>query len=380
MKFLKSIITFCIVIVCMSATSCQEEKYAELGDGIFAEIITNKGTMVAKLYNQKTPLTVSSFIGLAEGSHPLLTDSLKGKPFYNGLTFHRVMDGFMIQGGDPEGTGMGGPGFKFGDEFDDSLKHDKPGILSMANSGPNTNGSQFFITEKPTPWLDNRHTVFGELLIGMDVQDSISNVKVGDKNKPLSPIVIEQINIIRNGYEAKNYDAAATWNSELQLLEQKLEEERVLAEERKAKASKEKQESFKDYVSKATITESGLKLYTIVEGGAEKPAQGSTALVYYEGYYTDGNLFGSNRKEVEQEFGAFNSIKEQQGYYRPAPMNISPDAKLIPGMREGLATMKVGEKTFMYIPAHLAFGESGRGPIPPNTDLIFIAEIVELKK
>jgi peptidyl-prolyl cis-trans isomerase A (cyclophilin A) len=380
MKILNSIITFCILAVCMSTTSCQEGKYPQLDDGLYAEIITNKGTMVAKLYDEKTPLTVSSFIGLAEGTHPLLTDSLKGKPFYNGLTFHRVMNNFMIQGGDPEGTGRGGPGFKYPDEFVDSLKHDKPGILSMANSGANTNGSQFFITEKPTPWLDNRHTVFGELVVGLEVQDTISNVKVDKSSKPLSPVIIEQVNIIRNGFDAKRYDAAETWKNELQLLEQKLEEERVLAEERKAKAIEERLAIFKDYGAKASTTASGLKLHTISEGDGEKPAQGTTVMVYYEGYFTDGNLFGSNRIEIEEEYGVYNSIKDQRGYYKPAPMNTSADAQLIPGMKEGLATMKVGDKTFMYIPAHLAYGESGRGPIPPNADLIFIAEVVDIKK
>jgi len=163
MKITKSITTLFGILLLLSSSSCQN-KYPELGDGVFAEFATTKDTMVVQLFYKKAPLTVANFVGLAEGTHPLLADSLKGKPYYNGTIFHRVIDQFMIQGGDPTATGMGDPGYKFGDEFDETLKHDKPGVLSMANSGPSTNGSQFFITEVPTPHLDNRHAVFGQVI------------------------------------------------------------------------------------------------------------------------------------------------------------------------------------------------------------------------
>ena len=156
MKIIKSFIAFFALTLMFSATSCNDNgKYSHLDNGLYAEIITSKDTMVAKLFFDKVPLTVANFVALAEGTHPMVSDQYKGKKFYNGLIFHRVMDNFMIQGGDPDGNGRGGPGYKFGSEFDNTLKHDKPGVLSMANSGGlNTNGSQFFITDAPTPWLD----------------------------------------------------------------------------------------------------------------------------------------------------------------------------------------------------------------------------------
>ena len=161
---------------------------------------TNKGTIKIKLFDDKTPETVANFVGLAEGSKEF-TDPKTGKktkrPFYDGLGFHRIIPDFMIQGGCPLGTGTGGPGYKFGDEISPKLKHDKPGILSMANAGPNTNGSQFFITTVATPWLDGRHTVFGEVEEGMDVVKAIEKVKRGAQDRPLEPVVIKKVTIQR---------------------------------------------------------------------------------------------------------------------------------------------------------------------------------------
>lgn len=392
MKIFKSLLTLCVITLFISATSCQEEKYPDLGDGLFAEFVTNKGTMIVKLTYDKTPVTVANMVALAEGNHPMVTDSLKGKPFYNGLIFHRVMNDFMIQGGDPLGTGTGGPGYKFGDEFDETLKHDKPGVLSMANSGPATNGSQFFITEKPTPWLDNRHTVFGELVQGLDIQDSISNVAVQPgSNKPIEPIVIEQLNIIRQGFDARDFDAVKTWETELPLLEEKrlakeeearkLQEEQTrIAKEKSAEAAKSVLPTLNEYKSKASTSQSGLMTYAIKSGTGEKPAIGSTVMVLHESYLSDGTLLGANNKELEEKFGTYNEMKEQRGMYNAAPMKIGPDVQMIPGLKEGVSTMKVGDKHFFYIPSHLAFGESGRGSIQPNTDIIFIIEMLELKK
>jgi len=206
MNTLKHSMKILTLIIFLSLSSCND-KYPDLGDGLYAEFITNKGTMVAKLTFEKTPVTVANFVALAEGNHPMVDSIYKSKKFYNGITFHRVMDKFMIQGGDPTGTGSGSPGYKFGDEFDETLKHDKPGILSMANSGPATNGSQFFITEIPTPNLDNKHAVFGELVLGLEIQDTISNVKTAARNKPVEDVVIEELNIIRQGFAARNFDA-----------------------------------------------------------------------------------------------------------------------------------------------------------------------------
>jgi peptidyl-prolyl cis-trans isomerase A (cyclophilin A) len=174
---------------------------AKYGPGVYAHITTNHGAMIAKLFDKEAPRTVENFVGLAEGKKQWMnprTKTMVRRPYYNNLTFHRIIPGFMIQGGDPEGTGTGGPGYKFADEFNPTLRHSKPGILSMANSGPNTNGGQFFITLAPTPHLNDRHSVFGELVEGMDVLMAISKVPTskGD-NRPLTPVVIKSVRIER---------------------------------------------------------------------------------------------------------------------------------------------------------------------------------------
>ncbi len=374
------ILLFCTLGV-LSNTSCQE-KYPELTDGVYAEFVTNKGIMVAELYYDKTPATVANFVALAEGKHPDVSADYANKPYYNGIIFHRVIDNFMIQGGDPTGTGSGSPGYSFGDEFDPELKHDQPGILSMANSGPKTNGSQFFITEIPTPHLDNRHTVFGKLVIGLDIQDSISNVAT-TKDRPNDPVVIEKLNIIRIGKEAKSYDGAKAWTEELPRMEQRAEEiaqqARALREQAEAKsidAAAAILPTLNEYISKSKTNASGLKVYTITSGTGEKLKTGALAKVFYEGYFIDGLLFDSNRKECEERYGKFNPQKEARGMYEAADMKVAPDAQLIAGFKEALAGMRVGEKSFFYVPSHLAYGTQGRGFIPPNTDLTFIIEIV----
>ncbi|MCK6548605.1 peptidylprolyl isomerase [Myxococcota bacterium] len=167
---------------------------------LMAKLETNQGVLVAKLFEAETPKTVANFVGLARGLRPW-RDPKSGdwikRPFYDGLTFHRVIPDFMIQGGDPLGVGTGGPGYRFADEFVPSLRHDKPGRLSMANAGPATNGSQFFVTEVPTPHLDDRHTIFGELVEGLDVVKTIARVPAGPGNRPNEPVVIQKVTIYR---------------------------------------------------------------------------------------------------------------------------------------------------------------------------------------
>src|SRR6516162_9679514 len=161
-----------------------------MANEIYALFDTTEGAFKVKLFAEQAPKTVENFVGLAEGTKT-------GNPFYNGTIFHRVIPGFMIQGGDPEGTGRGGPGYKFADEFHPSLKHAKPGVLSMANAGPNTNGSQFFITVAATPWLDNRHTVFGEVVEGQEVANKISNLQRDSNDRPRTPVTIQKLRIER---------------------------------------------------------------------------------------------------------------------------------------------------------------------------------------
>ncbi len=389
MKIFKHSMKIVALVVFATFLSCGDKRYPNLDDGLYAEFVTSMDTMVVKLTYEKTPVTVANFVALAEGTHPMVDSIYKGKKFYNGIIFHRVMDNFMIQGGDPLGTGSGSPGYKFGDEFDESLKHDKPGILSMANSGPATNGSQFFITEVPTAHLDNKHTVFGEVVLGLDVQDSISNVKVGPGSKPEKEVVILELNIIRKGFKARNFDAVKTWETELPKLDerakQKVEEARLKAvEEHKESEAKSAAAIAKmvpvlnDYKSKCKTLPSGLMSYNISEGSGPKPKPGANVKVNYEGYHIDGKLFDSNRKEIEEMYGKLNPQKESRGMYNPMPMQISPDAQMIAGFKEGVANMKVGDKTFLYLPSHLAYGERGRGAIRPNTDLMFIIELVEI--
>ncbi len=186
--------------------SVKPDEGTELQDGLYAEMKTSMGTMLIELEYEKTPMTVTNFVGLAEGN---IKNSAKGpgEPYYDGLVFHRVIKDFMIQGGDPQGSGAGGPGYRFPDEIDPSLKHTGPGILSMANAGPGTNGSQFFITHKATPWLDGRHTVFGKVVEGMDVLDKIANVPTGPGDRPAQPITIEKVTIKRVGEKAENFKA-----------------------------------------------------------------------------------------------------------------------------------------------------------------------------
>ncbi|MBA6314971.1 peptidylprolyl isomerase [Cellulophaga baltica] len=377
MKNILSLLLIATVLV----SSCKSSKTADLGDGIFADIQTTQGDIIVKLEYDKTPVTVANFVSLAEGKNPFVTDSLKGKNYYDGLTFHRVMKDFMIQGGDPTGTGMGNPGYRFIDEFVDSLSHSKKGILSMANSGPKTNGSQFFITHKETPWLDNKHTVFGEVVNGMDTLDSIATVAVGENNKPVEAVIMNKVKIIRNGKEAKKFDAVAVMKKYFADEELREKEAARLEAEREQKLAEAKTAFVANLESQkkaAQTLASGLKIFTLEEGTGEKPKVGQTANLYYAGYFEDGRLFDSNVEETSTLYGQFNWNRRDQGGYEPMPMVVSMDAPMIAGFKEAVMKMKVGQKARVFIPSHLAYGESGRGPIPANTDLIFDLEMVDI--
>tara|TARA_R110000868_G_scaffold14075_16_gene65816 strand:+ start:3099 stop:4238 length:1140 start_codon:yes stop_codon:yes gene_type:complete len=360
-------------------SSCKSSKTADLGDGIFADIQTTKGDIIVKLEYDKTPVTVANFVSLAEGKSPFVTDSLKGKNYYDGLTFHRVMKDFMIQGGDPTATGTGSPGYRFADEFVDSLSHNRKGILSMANGGPKTNGSQFFITHKATPWLDKVHTVFGEVVNGLDVVDSIANVKVGERDKPIEDVVMNKVKIIRNGKEAKKFDAEAVMTKYFADEEIKEKEEAKLAAEREAKLKVLKDEFVANIAAQkkaATTLASGLKVFTLTKGSGVKPKLEQGVTIYYAGYFEDGRLLDTNNEELATVYGQFNPRRKAQEGYEPMPMQYSMVGSLIAGFKEGVMTMKIGDKARLFIPAHLAYGEAGRAPIGPNTDLIFDIDLV----
>ncbi len=331
-------------------------KNENLEDGIYAEFNTSKGRILVKLEDQKTPMTVANFVGLAEGNFTV-QDTIKfSKPFYDGLKFHRVIADFMIQGGDPQGNGMGGPGYKFYDETRADLKHDGPGVLSMANSGPATNGSQFFITHKATPWLDGKHTVFGHVVEGQDV---VNAIKQDD--------VMNTVKIIRVGKTAKKFDATATFNS----INKKIGEEYAKEAAELEKIAKMSQDEYKTYMYQEVLkkfptakqSESGL-VY-IVEKAGEGLAieKGAPVSLHYLGTFRrDGKKFDSS-------------------YDRKMPMDFQFQVnRMIPGFEEGIAMLKKGGKAKLIIPYYQAYGPNGRpGAIPPYSDLVFDIEIVDVQ-
>ena len=369
-------LSFLFLLLTLGLASCQNKnmkKYPELKgkDGIYAEFITNKGTFVAKLYADKTPVTVSNFVDLAEGNNEMVDSIYKGKKFYNGLIFHRIMKDFMIQGGDPLGTGAGNPGYKFPDEFADGLKHDKKGLLSMANAGPGTNGSQFFVTLVPTPWLDGKHTIFGEIVIGQDVVDSLGIVETNG-SKPVETVTIKEVNILRVGNVHLN-----SFSENLEEINKKEAEK----QEAKLKVANDTAEFFADLKNKATELPSGVKIFSLEKGNGVKPAEGSKIKMNYAGYLENGTLFDSNREEISKKYNQFDHRRADAGGYAPIETTYGKDAQLIPGFKEGLLSMNMGDKAVIFIPAHLAYGDRGvPNLIPPGSDLVFELEIVESDK
>lgn len=343
-------------------------------EGIFATISTNKGDITVQLDYQKAPITVANFVALAEGKNTFVTDEkLKGKPFFDGLKFHRVINDFMIQTGDPTGTGAGGTGFAFKDEFTD-VKFDKGGILAMANSGPATNSSQFFITHKETPWLNGKHTIFGHVTEGMDI---VNSVVQGD--------VITKITISRKGASAKYFDAPKVFANYYTNKEADTKKQAAIEEETKRNlAAKQtvviaaKKAFFDVTKTTATTTESGLTYKIIQKGSGVKPVDGSTFYFHYAGYFEDGNLFDSSYEDVNKAYGKYDERRAAQNGYQAFPFEAGKKDGMIPGFIEGLSLMSYGDKTLLFIPANLAYGERGAGGvIPPNTNLIFELEMFE---
>ena len=315
-----------------------------LDDGLYAKIMTSKGEITLSLEFEKTPLTVANFVGLAEGTKDYKDSAGRTSgPYYDGLKFHRVIDNFMIQGGCPLGSGTGGPGYNFPDEFDPSLKHDRPGILSMANAGPGTNGSQFFITHVATPWLDNKHSVFGYVVSGQDV---VNAIKQGD--------TIEKVEIIRVGKKSTAFktDQAAFDQLLGDIDRKKAEKEKMRREQEKA--------MIKEKWPNATTTDSGLMYEVLTKGsGSEKPSPGSNVSAHYTGMFLDGSKFDSSVDRGE-----------------PIRFPVGT-GRVIPGWDEALLDMTKGEKRILIIPPDLAYGPKGRGPIPPNSTLVFEVELLD---
>ncbi|MCL9807621.1 peptidylprolyl isomerase [Flavobacterium amniphilum] len=335
----------------------------KLPDGMYAEIETNKGKILLQLEFEKTPITVANFVSLAEGKNTMVSEKFSGKPYYDGLKFHRVIPNFMIQGGDPDGNGSGGPGYKFKDEFDPTLKHTGPGILSMANAGPGTNGSQFFITHKETPWLDGKHTIFGHVVTGQDVV-----------NKIAQDDVIKKVTIIRKGSKAKKFDAAKIFKDDVakQVGEQKAQEAKL------AKVKADKLAYFAKAKAEGTKSESGLIYSIVTKGSGKKPVDGSTVYVHYAGYFEDGSIFDTSYEGVAKDYGKFDPNRAAANGYQPFPFQAGRKDGLIPGFLEGLEKMNLGDKALLFIPSNLGYGPQGAGGvIPPNTNLIFELELLE---
>jgi len=308
-------------------------------NGIYAKFNTAKGSILVKLTHDLTPGTVGNFVALAEGN---MENKIKpqGVKFYDGLKFHRVIPDFMIQGGCPQGTGTGDPGYKFDDEFHPDLRHDAPGVLSMANSGPGSNGSQFFITHIATPWLDNKHTVFGNVIEGQDVVDDIAQ---GDD--------LTSVEILRVGEEAKNWNAIEAF---VGLKGARLKRAEALKAESESKMEK--------LAAGFEKTESGLRYQFIQKGNGKQAEAGKTVSVHYEGSLENGKVFDSSyprKKPIEFKLGI---------------------GQVIEGWDEGIALLKVGDKARFVIPSDLGYGPAGAGgAIPPNATLIFDVELMDVK-
>ncbi|WP_456376639.1 peptidylprolyl isomerase [Lutibacter sp.] len=310
-----------------------------MDNGLYAKFNTSKGAILVNLEFKKTPGTVGNFVALAEGN---LENNTKpqGTPYYDGLKFHRVIADFMIQGGCPLGTGTGSPGYSFDDEFHPDLKHDKPGILSMANSGPASNGSQFFITHVATPWLDQKHTIFGNVVEGQDIVDSIAQDDV-----------LESLEIIRVGEQAEKFNAVEAFR---------------VFEGSRAKREAEEKAAQKEQMDKIAAgyneTPSGLRYKILQEGTGAKAEKGKTVSVHYKGQLLDGTVFDSS-------------------YTRKQPIDFQLGVgQVIAGWDEGIQLLKIGDKARFVIPSNLAYGSQGAGGvIPPDATLIFDVELMNVK-
>jgi cyclophilin family peptidyl-prolyl cis-trans isomerase len=328
-----SLVVCAAVFACTIPISCGGQN---LPDGLYATFATSKGTIVLRLEYQKAPMTVSNFVGLAEGR----LKATGGKHYYDGLTFHRVVENFMIQGGDPTGTGTGGPGYTFPDEVSTELKHDSPGVLSMANSGPNTNGSQFFITHVATPWLDGKHSVFGRVVSGQEV---VNAIKTGD--------VIKTVKITRVGKDAQAFAVTQeSFDRLVQTAQQRAGQDQKAGREKDLAAIAAKWPN-------AIVTPSGLRYVVLDKGSGLSPKAGAKVTCDYRGELLDGTVFDDS-------------------FARGTPVEFTI-GQVIQGWNEALLTMKKGERRILIIPPELGYGERGYpGVIPGNAFLVFEVKLI----
>lgn len=311
---------------------------ASLPDGLYAEITTPRGVIVCRLEYRRAPMTVANFVGLAEGT--LAANGVSGKRYFDGLTFHRVEPGFVIQGGDPKGDGTGGPGYEFPNEISAELKHDGPGVLAMANAGPHTNGSQFYITLKATPALDGGYSVFGRVVQGQEV---VAKIAKGDR--------ITRVRILRLGADAKAFTVTQA-GFDAMVASAKA----AVAERARQAREADLATIAKKYPGLAT-TASGLRYRIQRKGSGASPADGTLVTVHYTGWLLDGTKFDSSR--------------DRGG---PASFRIG---QVIEGWNEALRSMKKGEVRLLVIPPELGYGERGYpGVIPGNAFLVFEVELI----
>ncbi len=317
------------------------DKEKKMENGLYAEMTTNKGVITIKLEMEKTPITVTNFVGLAEGTIDNM-EKEAGVPFYDGLIFHRVISDFMIQGGDPKGTGRGGPGYRFGDEIDPTLNHDAAGILSMANAGPGTNGSQFFITHLPTPHLNGKHTVFGKVVEGLSV---VMDIRQND--------TIETLKIIRVGAEAEAFTAT---QKDFDALQQKIKDEENAKNE---EANKDMVEKVKELYPEAIKADEGYYYVVTKEGEGDTPKPMTKITAHYTGKFMDGKKFDSSVDRNE-----------------PFKFTVAA-GEVIQGWDLAFLAMNRGEKRTIILPSDLAYGDRGYpGAIPPKAWLIFDVELI----
>ncbi len=344
---MKKIFTIFLLACAVLSSGCAQSKGKAMEaingkDGLFAVISVTKGDIVVELFYKDAPLTVTNFVGLAEGT----LDAAKGKKYYDGLKFHRVISDFMIQGGDPQGTGAGGPGYQFPDEPVENLVFDKSGKLAMANAGPGTNGSQFFITHVPTDWLNGKHTIFGQV-VNADSQKVVNAVQQGDK--------IEKLTIVRQGDAAKSFTAT-------QADFDKLAEEAKIAAVEKAKAANAKkiaevEKAFPGYAKDSN----GIYYKTTKEGSGNKIGGRKNVACEYKGYLVDGRVFDQSKGRGPLEF-------------------VTDGGQMIPGFDIMVQDMKVGEKRTIVIPSDLAYGPNGiPGVIPGGAYIAFDVELVRAR-